>query len=314
MFSSPLYPVYVIVGPTAIGKTRLSIELAQRMSGVVVSADSQLVYRGLSIGTAKPTLAEQQGVTHHGLDLADPDQAYSAGAYVAYALPLIQQLRQTQPVVVTGGTGFYVRQLFESTTLPDVPPNPTLRQQLQDEFEAAGQSTSPILDRLQALDPARAQAIHPNDLMRLMRAIEIVSATGNPVPTDPRPPLIGPEGVNWLGLQPVDRAWHWQRIEQRITDMVAQGWLAEVADLVAQFGDQAHALQVALGYPEMMAVLGGTLTLEQAQSDSFIAVRQYARRQRVWFARNPLIHWHTIEPSTDFNELAISLLADIAKY
>lgn len=286
---SPLHPVTVVVGPTASGKTAHAVQLALQQPGsVVLSADSQLVYRGLDIGTAKPTAEDRQGIPHYGMDCAAPTEAYSAARYRQDCLPLLQAwLQQGKPVVVAGGTGFYLRQLFEATTLPEVPPNPALRATLQTLAETQGNE---LLHRqLAEQDSLRASQLHPNDRVRVIRALEIIAATGKPVPQTAQPAWLNT--VQWVGLWPQNQSDHWARILSRIDAMLAAGWLEEVEGLMQQYGTDAHALQVAHGYPELVRVLQGQLSLSEARQQIYIHVRQYARRQLTWFKRNPAIQW-----------------------
>jgi tRNA dimethylallyltransferase len=286
--------LYVVVGATATGKTALSIALAKTINAAfILSADSQQVYTGLDIGTAKPTIAEQAGVTHYGLDIVPPTEAFSTAQFQHYALPLlVSAFEQGQSVVVAGGTGFYLQGLLQPYQLPSVPPNPTLRAEL-------GQLESPVLhQQLAQLDAHRASQLEPQDKVRIIRALEIIAATNAPVPTVWQPSLLAqqllPEKqpiIKWVGLKPHDKLAHWATIQNRIDTMLTNGWLAEVEQLVEHYGYQSHALQVAHGYPELVAVLNNNMALTTAKEQINIKVRQYARRQRTWFQRNNDINW-----------------------
>ncbi len=286
--------LYVIVGSTATGKTALSIALAKHLDAAfVLSADSQQVYEGLNIGTAKPTVEEQAGVLHYGLDMALPTQLFSTVQFQQYALPLLTEaFRKGQSVVVSGGTGFYLQGLLQPYQLPSVPPNPAFRNTL------ATVDTLALYAQLQAKDPARASCLEPQDKHRIIRALEIIDATNAPVPTTWQPSLLEqhlpPEHrptIHWVGLQPADKLAHWAKMEARVACMLEQGWLAEVAALAACYGADCPALQVAIGYPELLGVLAGKQSLAAAQLQININVRQYARRQRTWFKKNPEIAW-----------------------
>ena len=283
--------VVAIAGPTATGKTSLGVELAQHLNTEVISADSQLVYQGLTIGTAKPTEAERQGIPHHLIDRVPPTQAYSASDYRRDGLMVLAALIDSrQCAVVVGGTGFYFQHLLQQPQLPDVPPNEAFRSALQ-----AQELASPgcLHQRLTGQDSERAKALHPNDTMRLIRALEIIEATGEPVPTKVK--AASPWPVLWLGLGVQDRTWLWQRIEQRVDAMLTAGWLEEVEQLMGKYGPDCHALQVAHGYPELVEVLQGKRSLADAREQIVINVRQYSRRQFVWFKRNPEIQWHWVD-------------------
>lgn len=280
-------PVIAIVGSTATGKTALGVELAHALQTEVVSADSQVIYRELTIGTAKPSLEEQQGIPHHMIDCAAPDEIFSAAAYQETAEAHLERLWALGKVpVVVGGTGFYIRALLEAEFIPEVPPDSVFREHMQQRLRQEG---SPALHHeLSVKDPRRAADLHPNDGVRIIRALEIINATGSPVPQrNQKKPL----SITWFGLTYNDRVRLDARIDQRIATMLDAGWLNEVAQLIQRYGPEAHALQVAHGYPELVNVLQGHCTLAEAVAQIQINIHQYARRQMTWFRRNPDIHW-----------------------
>lgn len=280
-------PVIAIVGPTATGKTTLGAALARHLGTEVISADSQLIYRELDIGTAKPSNEELQGVPHRMIDVAAPDEIFSAAMYQTQAAAHLERLWAGGRVpVVVGGTGFYIRALLEAEFIPEAPPNPAFRKRMNALADAEG---SQILHQLlEAKDPERAADLHPNDRFRLIRALEIIEATGRPVPRQARRKDIP---VLWIGLGYADRALLDVRINARIERMLDAGWLFEVEALVRRYGREAHALGVAHGYPELVRVVTGECALETAVEQIRINVRQYARRQMTWFRRNPAIRW-----------------------
>lgn len=280
-----------VVGPTATGKTALSVELAQWLDTEIISADSQILYRELNIGTAKPAEAEKQGVPHYMIDVAAPDEAFSAAAYQEQAAHHLRDIQKRGKIpVIAGGTGFYLRALLQSDFIPPVPPNEAFRAEMNRLADAQG---SPALHALlHEKDPVRAEALHPNDRVRIVRALEIIDATGLPVPNEPRDKAMN---VLWLGLTFEDRDLLRHRIDQRIDDMMAAGWLAEVEDLVARYGPDAHALGVAHGYPELVDVVLGKRSLQEALAQIRINIHQYSRRQMTWFRRNREIHWAVLD-------------------
>ncbi len=280
--------VVAVVGPTATGKTALAVALAHSLNTEIISADSQVLYRGLDIGTAKPTQSEQEGIPHHLIDVAEPNKVYSAATYQAEANAQLERLwHQGKTPIVAGGTGFYLKALLQAEFIPDVPPNPDFRQAMHNLADREGLGV--LYQRLIDLDPLRAADLHPNDRVRIIRALEIIDATGQPVPRQSH--VKSGLRVHWLGLMFEDRDQLRARIDQRITAMMAQGWLEEVEGLVQHFGPDAHALQVAHGYPELVQVVLGQRTLADALSQIQINIHQYARRQMTWFRRNPNIHW-----------------------
>ncbi len=294
--SSNLPDVIIITGSTATGKTDLGVALAQQLKSDVISCDSQLVYKGLDIGTAKPTEAEQQGIPHYGMDLVAPDVVFSAAMYQEAILPLLlERLHQSKPAILVGGTGFYLRQLFEARPQVDVPPNPEFRASLE-AWANTQEHPYALHDRLKALDPLRASQLYPQDTRRILRALEIIEATGQAVPQEKSPSIVEtawgkPLNIVWVGLTHSDVAFRYAQIERRIEAMLEQGWLEEVDALRQAYGESAHALQVAHGYPELCRVLKGDLDLEEAKTQIAINVRQYARRQKVWFNRHETMHW-----------------------
>lgn len=289
-------PLVVIAGPTATGKTALAVAVAQALEADIVSADSRLVYQGLDIGTAKPTATERGGVPHHALDVVPPTVAFTVSDYVELARPLLdEQLAAGRPLVITGGTGFWVKHLLNPVDVPAVAPNPGLRAHYQ--AMADTQGVAALHKALVSQDPQRAAELHPNDRVRVLRALEIVAATGGPVPRniyDDAPAQYQGHPLLWLGLAAEPR-WLAGRIEARVHEQMADGWLDEVRALMAAYGRQAHALNVTHGYPEWMAHLAGELAYEAALESIVIQVRQYARRQRTWLRRNRAMHWLSVD-------------------
>lgn len=298
--------VIAVVGQTAAGKTALGVRLAKFFETEIVSADSQLIYKGLDIGTAKPYDKERQGIQHHMIDVVTPDTVYSVADYKTDARMHLEKLWSNGKVpIVVGGTGFYLEALLQPSVLPDIPVNPAFRAQLHRLAKTDGSET--LHNRLQRLDPDRAQALHPNDHMRIIRALEIIEATGKPVPTKKIDSGIQ---VFWAGLHYENRDLLRLNIEARIKSMLATGWLEEVEALARQYGFDAHALTVAHGYPELMTVLRGEQTLEDASTQIGINVRQYARRQLTWFKRNKNIHWFSAD-TTDLSQITEMVLQKI---
>jgi tRNA dimethylallyltransferase len=268
----------VLVGPTAVGKTAAVIELAERIGGEIVSADSRYVYRHMDIGTAKPTPAERARVPHHLIDLVDPDEEYSVAHFLRDAEAAIQRIER--PIVV-GGTGYWVSALLGGKTSARVPPNPGLREELAD------LDLTTLGARLDALDPhADVDRRNPR---RLIRAIEVVTATGrryaesgqsNP----PRPALV-------FGLT-MPRELLYARIDARYDQMVAEGWVGEVRWLLDHgYGRELPSMS-SLGYRELAAHLAGELSLDEALSQAKLRCHRYARSQYNWFKPgDPEIHW-----------------------
>ncbi|MEM0951602.1 MAG: tRNA (adenosine(37)-N6)-dimethylallyltransferase MiaA [Cyanobacteria bacterium P01_H01_bin.74] len=283
--------VIAVVGQTGTGKTPLGVNIAKELKSTVISADSQLIYRGLTIGTAKPTLAEMQGIPHRMIDCCHPDEVFSVSQYKALASGYLKELWTENKVpVVVGGTGFYIQALLQGIVLPEVPVNQAFRQHYQRLAQEKGQAW--LHQELVKRDPNRAEALHPNDTVRIIRALEIIDYTGQPVPTDVKKQDLD---ILWIGLYYADWDNLVKALEIRIDNMLAAGWLEEVQGLVQQYGETAHALTVSHGYPELIAVLKDAMTLEMAKVQIAINVRQYARRQKTWFKRNKAIQWFAVD-------------------
>jgi len=241
-------PLLVILGPTGTGKTNLALRLAQILKTEIISADSRQVYRGLDIGTAKPTLAERAGIPHHLLDQVDLTETYTVSQFQREASPIIERLREAGKIpILAGGTGFYIQAVTAGLALPPVPPDPALR--------ASPLSTPELHQQLQQLNPARAAELHPQDRVRVLRALEIHQALG----TIPRLEGVAPPyPVLTVGLDCPDRTAYTARLQQRTEAMVAQGWLDELNHLQERYGSD-HPLLDTLGYAQMGRYLHGEI-------------------------------------------------------
>ena len=277
----------LIVGPTASGKTAMAHALTQRRPLALLSADSQLVYRGLDIGTAKPKAADRG---HWGLiDLVDPGELFSAGEFCRQAVPLVEAAWKNGllPTFV-GGTGLYLKALLHG--LAEVPAIPEdLRQRLEAEFEERG--LEPLLARLDAVDPSLAAQVDRKNPRRVLRALEVFEATGQPLSAwqQGTKPALRPERAFWLGLDPGKEALD-ARIVDRVEASFAEGWLQETLSLQEKWGPEAVGKCAAIGYPELSEHLRGKLSLEDARQAIVQQTRAYARRQRTWFKAQPDIH------------------------
>lgn len=287
-----------IVGPTASGKTALALRLAQALHGEIVSADSRQVYRGMDIGSAKPTAAEQALAPHHLLDVVAPTHALTLAEYRDLAKQAIADIqRRGRLPLLVGGSGQYVRAILQGWSLPAVAPNPALRAEL--EARARAQGAQALHARLAALDPAAAAAIDARNVRRVVRALEVCLLTGQPISQQQtrQPP---PYAVWQIGLQH-DAETLYRRIDVRIEAMLAQGLVAETAQvrqevLAHGLTDDQPAL-TGLGYREIGRYLRGELSLEQAVAEIERNTRRFVRQQRNWFrASDPQIHWYTAEP------------------
>ena len=269
-----------IVGPTGVGKTALAIELAERLNGEIVSADSRQIYRGMDIGTGKPTPDQLARARHHLIDCVDPDQSYTLAEYQAAAYAAIDDIfaRGKQPLLV-GGTGLYVRAVTEGLLIPAVPPNAELRAQLEE--RAAREGGAKLYEELQQIDPEAATKIDPRNVRRTIRALEVYLATGQKFSEAGRaePP---PFAVHRIGLT-LPRDELYRRVDARVDEMIARGWLDEVRALAATLRLKPCPALSSLGYPQMSAVLRGELTLDDAAQDIKHHTHRFIRHQYAWF-------------------------------
>jgi len=273
----------VIAGPTGTGKSDLGLDLAERLDGEIVNADSMQLYRGMDIGTAKVPPEQRRGVRHHLLDVLDVTQPASVAAYQRQARSAVEDIRSRGKVaVVVGGSGLYVQAIVDEIDFPAT--DPQLRARLQAELDAVG--TAALFDRLHTVDPAAAAVIEPANSRRIVRALEVIELTGRPFAASL--PVPGPARYDGL-LVRLDRATGEldERLEQRVRAMVRAGFLDEVRALDAAGLRHGPTSSRALGYRQMLAVLDGSLDLEQAVVDTTAATRRFVRRQRSWFRRDP---------------------------
>ena len=293
---SQLIPLIVIIGPTAVGKTELSIELAQRLDGEIISADSRLFYRGMDIGTAKPSLEDRARVPHHMIDVAEPDEVWSLARFQRQVQWHIDQIykRGHLPFLV-GGSGQYVRAVVEGWQIPKVRPDPRLRAAL--DAWGAEIGTAGLHDRLAALDPQAAEKIDPRNVRRTIRALEVALSSGRRFSEQSRS---GQPTYNtlMLGLSR-PRPELYQRIDERIENMIASGLVEEVRELLDRGYSPETPTLSAIGYREILAFLAGEISLEEAVVLMKRAIRVFVRRQANWFKPNdPEIQWFEVDPDT----------------
>jgi len=277
-----------LVGPTASGKTEAAIAVAEALGAEVVSVDSMLVYRGMDVGTAKPSAAEQARVPHHLIDVARPSERFSVARYQRLALDAVAGIRERdRRVLLAGGSGLYFRAVVDELEFPGT--DPVTRSGL--EAEAAELGGPALHERLAGLDPSAAEKIEPENVRRTVRALEVAAVTGRPFSSFSAAwERFEPGRVRAAGVQ-IPREVLGRRIEARVHGMLDRGLLEEVGTLVERgFGGWLTATQ-AIGYAEFARHLTGELTLEQAVSGTVKRTKELARRQMVWFRRDPRIHW-----------------------
>lgn len=283
--------IVVICGPTASGKTALSIALAKAFDGEVVSADSMQIYRRMDIGTAKPTKEEMDGVPHHMLDVAEPGEAYSVSRYVEEATACVEDiLARGKLPIVCGGTGLYIDGLIRGTDYQPAGTDNGIREHLEGEWEAQG--AEQMMARLAAVDPDSAARLHLSDKRRILRALEVYLATGETITAhNARTKAIPPryEAV-MIGLNTEPRQILYDRIDRRVGVMLEQGLLQEVQSLLEDGLLEGTAAQ-AIGYKELLAYFRGEMTLETAADLIRQKSRNYAKRQLTWFRRDERVKW-----------------------
>lgn len=298
-----------IVGPTATGKTRLSVALAQRLGAEIVSCDSMQLYRGMDVGTAKPTAQEMGGVPHHMIDCLDPREEFSVSRYVELADRCVQDsFVRGKPVIVVGGTGLYVDSLVAGREFAPFPQTGR-REALTARAEKEG--IEPLMQELRAVDPEAAESIHPSNQKRVIRALEVYLETGKTITqhnreTRSRPPKYRPV---WIGLDYVNRSALYARIDARVDEMFAQGLVDEVRRLLEGGVPERATSMQAIGYKELTAFLRGEGTEDAAREQIKLASRRYAKRQRTWFRRNPAVHWIDMPDTPDFGAVLEEALA-----
>jgi len=282
-------PLILLVGPTAVGKTELSLQLAERLKGEIVSADSRLFYRGMDIGTAKPTPEERARALHHLIDVANPDEVWSLAVFQQKAIEIIADIhaRGKLPFLV-GGTGQYVRAVTEGWTPPEVKPDPRMRGVLERLTEDKGKYW--LHEGLELNDPLAAEKIDPRNVRRTVRALEVILTTGRPF-SQQRRQSDSPYKLITIGINR-PREELYQRVDERIEAMFTAGLLDEVRGLLAQGYSPELPPMSAIGYRECVRVVKGELTAEQAKVEMRRATRVFVRRQANWFKEDdPNIHW-----------------------
>lgn len=286
-------PLILIVGPTAVGKTELAIQLAERLNGEIVSADSRLFYRGMDIGTAKPSREEQARVPHHLIDIANPDEILSLAVFQQKAHEIIADIhsRNKLPFLV-GGTGQYVRAVTEGWTPPEVVPDEALRSELEKQKDQNGIYW--LHEKLRELDPTAAEKIDARNFRRTIRALEVIMTTGKKF-SEQRGQIDSPYHLITIGLiRP--RVELYARVDARIDSMFVNGFLDEVKKLLASGYSPTLPTMSAIGYRECIQVLEGKLTLEEAKQAIRRMTRVFVRRQANWFKESdPNIYWYSVK-------------------
>lgn len=302
-------PLLVIVGPTAVGKTDLAVAVAHRIGGEILSADAMQVYRGLDVGTDKPSPERRRGVPHHLIDVADPRETFSAARYRELARrALAEVLARGRVPIVCGGTGLYVRAFVDDLLPAPGGYDPALRARLEEQARREG---APAMHRrLAEVDPEAAARIHPHNVRRVVRALEAYEATGRPMSELQRAARLNarPLPAVWVGLMR-PREELYARIDRRVDDQIRRGLVEETRRLLAAGVEPGCTAMQALGYKEMADYLAGRVSFAAAVRRLKQATRHYARRQIIWFRPDPRIRWFDLSTFPDL-AAAASAVAD----
>ena len=283
--------IITIAGPTASGKTALSILLAKEMDGEIVSCDSMQVYKDMDIGTAKPTPEEQQGIPHHMLSVAEPWEDFSVSRYCAMADPIVEDiLRRGKSPIIVGGTGLYMDALIRGNAFA---PCPSTGRREELEALAASQGIEAVIEKLQKVDPESAARLHPSDQKRIIRAMEVYLETGMTITEHNRKTQEIPPKYQPIRFALTDRQRQtlYDRIDRRVDAMLEAGLMEEIQGLLARGIPEKCTAMQAIGYKEFVAALHGESTLEEAAQQVKQSSRRYAKRQLTWFRRNPENIW-----------------------
>lgn len=295
--------IICIAGPTASGKTALAVELAKELNGEVISCDSMQVYRRMDIGTAKPSIDEMQGIVHHMIDVADPEEDFSVSRYCEMATPILDDIiAQGKTAIIAGGTGLYMDSLIRGNDFAPYPATGA-RQRLEAQADEMGMEF--MLARLSTIDPDSAARLHLADRKRIIRALEVFEETGETITahnkrTQAIPPRYSPL---WLGLDYEPRQALYDRIDRRVSIMLEQGLEEEIRDLLASGIPAKCTAMQAIGYKEFVSALEGNITIEEAADEVRKSSRHYAKRQLTWFRRNRCMNWLTSKPGDGFEEI-----------
>ena len=293
--------IICIAGPTASGKTALAVELAKEFNGEVVSCDSMQIYRRMDIGTAKPTGDEMQGIPHHMIDVAEPDEDFSVSRYCCMASPIVDDIvARGKTAIIAGGTGLYMDSLIKGNSFAPFP-STGVRERLEAQADEVGMDY--MTDWLRRVDPEAAARIR--DRKRILRALEVFLETGETITEHNRRTQLVPPKYSplWLGLDFEPRSALYERIDRRVSIMLEQGLVEEIQNLLSSGIPEKCTAMQAIGYKEFVAALDGRCTIEEAADEVRKSSRRYAKRQLTWFRRNKAMNWLTRFPGEGSEEI-----------
>lgn len=305
-------PVVAVIGPTASGKSDLAVEICRRFGGEVVSADSMQIYKGMDIATAKPTEEEKKNIPHHMMDFLDNSEDYSVALYQQAASECIADIHSRGLLpVVCGGTGLYVDTLLNNVKLSDDSCDEELRRSLLKRAEDEG--ADKLLEEVRAFDPEYAEKLHPNNIKRIVRALEVYKTTGTTMTEQTElSKQASPYDVCFIGLDAENRQFLYDRIDRRVDIMFGRGLENEAREYLASANGSTSAQ--AIGYKELKPYIDGEISLEEAEENLKRATRRYAKRQLTWFRRNERINWLLIDKYQKREELANAAFAIVESF
>ena len=293
--------IICIAGPTASGKTALAVELAKRFNGEVVSCDSMQIYKRMDIGTAKPFPEERQGIPHHMIDVAEPDEDFSVSRYCEMASPIVDDIvARGKTAIIAGGTGLYMDSLIKGNDFAPFP-STGCRERLEAQCDEMGMEF--MMNMLRQIDPEAAERIH--DRKRMIRALEVYQETGETITEHNRKTQLIPPKYSplWFGLDFEPRQALYDRIDLRVDIMLQQGLVEEIRNLLASGIPEKCTAMQAIGYKEFVDALDGRCTIEEAAAQVQQSSRRYAKRQLTWFRRNKSMNWLTRKPGEGAEEI-----------
>ena len=300
----------VILGPTATGKSNLAIQIAKHLNGEIISGDSMLVYQGMNIGTAKPSKEELQEVPHHLVDILPPDASFNVVDFVTAAQKLITEINARGHLpIIAGGTGLYIKALLEGYSFTSVDENTELRAQLEKEAEEVGPEA--LYQKLVELDPEAAKIIHPNNVRRVIRALEAASLGGH-VSQEKTSADISLYDAKVFGLT-MERDFLYERINKRVDVMLALGLEEEVKNLLAKGTSPDSQSMQAIGYRQMVWYLKEGMEKELAIEKLKQATRNFAKRQLTWYKKMPYVNWFTVGRDLNYEEILQNMLLVLEK-
>ena len=306
--------IICIAGPTASGKTALAVALAHAVNGEVVSCDALQIYKKMNIGTAKPTEAEMEGIPHHMLSVAEPEEDFSVSRYCEMATPIVEDiLSRGKTAIIAGGTGLYMDALIRGNTFA---PYPSTGRRQELEQLAAQEGIDAVLCKLREVDPESAARLHPSDQKRIIRAMEVYLETGETITEHNRktqeiPPRFSPV---WFALEDENRQDLYDRIDRRVLQMLDEGLIAEIEALLSSGVPEKATSMQAIGYKEFVDFLAGRCSLEDATVLVQQASRHYAKRQLTWFRRNQNIHWLRRAPGEETVEILLKAQQNLTDF